>query len=152
MATVISYIQRNLVSKCNERWRNASRIKERFESKNVNWLDGQFRVPLERRVTVNYPNTSGSRGGRPSKPYEASSEKTKKRKNMELIQEYGLDCVLNAYAQELRSMGETEEATIVNIIRTASKNDKKKILNTLLRTLKTLHLFQRRKYYGPLLT
>lgn len=128
MATVVSYIQRNLVSKCNERWRIASRIKERFESKNVNWLDGQFRVPLECRVTVNDPNTSGSSGGRPSKPYEASSEKTKKRKNMELIQEYGLDCVLNAYAQELRSMGETEEATIVNIIRTASKNDKKKIL------------------------
>lgn len=122
---MVSYIQRNLVSKCNERWRNASRIKERFESKNANWLDCQFRVSLECRVTVTDPNTSGSgSGGRPSKSYEASSEKTKKRKNVELIQEYGLDCVLNAYAQELQSMGETEKATIVNIIRTSSRNDK----------------------------
>lgn len=69
MATVVSYIQSNLVSKCNERWRNASRIKERFESKNANWLNGQFRVPLECRVVVTDPNTSGSGGGgRPSKP------------------------------------------------------------------------------------
>ncbi|CAH0719626.1 unnamed protein product, partial [Brenthis ino] len=137
MAIVVSYIQRNLVSKCNERWRNASRIKERFEIKNVNWLDDLFRVPLECRVTVNDPNTSGSSGGRPSKPYEAYSEKTKKRKNMELIQEYGLDCVLNAYAQEYQSL---------ILYELHQKMIRKKILNTLLRTLKTLHLFERRKH------
>lgn len=44
---------------------------------------------------------------------------------MELFQEYGLEHLHNAYTQGLRSLGESEEAAIVAIIRNLSKDEKK---------------------------
>ncbi|CAG9793182.1 unnamed protein product [Diatraea saccharalis] len=78
-------------------------------------------------------NTSGDRS-RPTKPYEACSESTRKRKNMELLQEYGMGHVHYAYVQGLRSMGENDEASIVSIMRNTEKEEKKVILRNILRS------------------
>lgn len=70
-------------------------------------MDGEFKVQLEEVPMDISPTTSGKRG-KPPNSYENLLEKSKKRKNMELIQEYGLDYIYNAYVQGLRSGGEVE--------------------------------------------
>lgn len=133
--TVIESIQKNLTSSCNQKWTKAQRKPDRFESLYSNWLNGEFKVPLNSCSTstseISGLNTSGDRG-RPTKPYDECSENTKKRKNMELLQEYGMGHVRNAYVQGLRSMGENDEASIVSIIRNKEKDEKKAILQTII--------------------
>lgn len=120
-------IRKNLLSKFNDRWEKARRIKDRFEISNSAWLDGEFKVTFEENI----PTTSSGERGRPPKSYEESSEKSKKRKNMELVQEYGFEFILNACVQHLRSIGESDEASILTILRTLPKKDKKEILKTM---------------------
>lgn len=135
--TVIQSIQRNLITICNQKWVKAQRKQDRFESQNTNWLNGEFKVPLDSCSTSTPENsdlnTSGDRG-RPTKPYEECSESTRKRKNMELLQEYGMGYVHYAYVQGLRSMGENDEASIVSIMRNTEKEEKKVILGNILRS------------------
>lgn len=135
---VIQSIQKDLISSCNKKWTKAQRKRDRFESQNADWLNGEFKVALNTCSTsTDTPsenadiNTSGDRG-RPTKPYEECSANTKKRKNMELVQEYGMGHVHNAYVQGLRSMGENNEASIVSIIRNTEREDKKGILQKIL--------------------
>lgn len=124
---VITSIQKNFISKFNDRWEKARRIKGRFETNNSTWLDGEFKVIFEEST----PSTSSGQRGRPPKNYEESSEKTKKRKNMELVQEYGFEFIHNACVQYLRSIGESDEASILNIVRLLPKEDKKEVLKKL---------------------
>lgn len=121
---VIASIRKNLLSKFNDRWQKWRRTKDLFENANSAWLDGEFRVIF---AEITAAASSGERG-RPSKPYGESSEKTKKRKNMEIVQEYGFEFIHNAYVQHLRSIGELDEASIVSIARTLPKKDKKEVL------------------------
>lgn len=133
--TVIASIQKNLTSSCNQKWTKAQRKPDRFENLYSEWLNGEFKVPLNPCSTSTSDNaglnTSGE-CGRPIKPYDECSENTKKRKNMELVQEYGMGRVRNAYVQGLRSMGENDEASIVTIIRNKEKEEKKVILQNIL--------------------
>ena len=104
--------------------KKARRINDRFEKSNSAWLDGEFKVTFEDNTST----TSSGERGRPPKSYEESSQKSKKRKNMELVQEYGFEFIHNAYVQYLRSIGESDEASIVSIARTLPKKDKKEVL------------------------
>lgn len=114
----------------------AQRKTDRFESQNINWLNGEFKVSLNSCNASTSEdtglNTSGDRG-RPTKPYEACSENTKKRKNMELMQEYGMGRVHNAYIQGLRSIGENDESSIVSILRNTDRQKKNDVLQNILR-------------------
>lgn len=121
---IVKRIQKGLITAFNDRWTKSSRTKERFFSKNTSWLDGEFKVQFEEAPMDNTPTTSGERG-RPPKSYEDLSEKSKKRKNMELVQEYGLEYIHNAYVQGLRSEGEFEEATVVSMMRNCDRNEKR---------------------------
>ncbi|CAG9782183.1 unnamed protein product [Diatraea saccharalis] len=132
---VIQSIQRSLITICNQKWAKALRKQERFESQYTNWLNGEFKVLLPSCSTSTSENsdlnTSEDRG-KLTKPYEACSESTRKRKNMELLQEYGMGHVHYAYVQGLRSMGENDEASIVSIMRNTEKEEKKVILRNIL--------------------
>lgn len=128
---VVKSIQKLLISAFNNRWTTSNRTNERFFSKNTMWLDAEFKVQFENIPMDITPTTPGERG-RPSKSYEDLSEKSKKRKNMELIQEYGLDNIHNAYVQGLRSEGEFEEAFVVTMMRNCDRNEKKVIKEKLL--------------------
>lgn len=127
-------IEKQLISKCNQRWAKAQRKNDRFERENSAWLNADFKVSLHSNRTATSLSISGERG-RPSKSYENSSEKTKKRKNMELIQEYGLEHVSSSYIQGLRSMGEHDEASIISLLRSMGNEEKKNILQNILQKL-----------------
>ncbi|CAH0730561.1 unnamed protein product, partial [Brenthis ino] len=113
---IVKRIQKTLITAFNDRWTKCNRTKERFFSNNISWLDGIFKVQFEEAPMDITPTTSEERG-RPPKSYEDLSEKSKKRKNMELVQEYGLEYIHNAYVQGLRAEGEIEEATVVSMMR-----------------------------------
>ncbi|CAH0718929.1 unnamed protein product, partial [Brenthis ino] len=87
-------------------------------------LDGEFKVQFEEAPMDITPTTSEEHG-RPPKSYEHLSEKSKKRKYMELVQEYGLEYIHNAYVQGLRAEGEIEEATVVSMMRNCERNEKR---------------------------
>lgn len=125
---VLASIQRQLLSKFRDRWTTARSSKDRFVTNNSAWLDGDFKVQLDEDLNIE-PSTSGERG-RPSKSYNDLSEKSKKRKNMELVQEYGLEAleyIHNADVQGLRSEGEPEEASVIAIMRSCNRDEKKMI-------------------------
>lgn len=135
---VLENIQQNLLQKFRDRWSKASRIRSRFLEQNASWLDSEFKVLFNDEETC--PGTSTGRG-RPSKAYEDLSDKTKKRKNMELVQEYGLEFVHNAYVQGLRSQKESEEASLVAMLRSLSRDENKTIRRQILHETSTVSTY-----------
>ena len=79
----IANIQRNIMTQFRQRFVKSGRKKERFLRQNSDWLDGIFTVNLEDPSCEFEPSTSTDKRGRPSKTYEDSSDRTKKRKNKE---------------------------------------------------------------------
>lgn len=122
---IITDLQKNFIPKFNKRWNDAARIKERFLFDNSLWLDGEYSVTLKEDYL---PSTSTGKRGRPCVSYQDSSESGKKRKNTALINDFGSDNVQDAYIQWLRSIGDGEEARIVETLRSITKEKKKIIL------------------------
>ena len=103
-----------------------------FLSKNSDWLDSEYCVPLpnsEEAITESTPSTSFEKRGRPCVSYGDSSESSKKRKNTMLLKEYGFEHIFNTYLQALRSIGEEAEAKLVESLRIADK-DKKNLISS----------------------
>ena len=132
MRFIISDIQRHIIPSFNKRWIQASRQKDAFLSKNSDWLDSEYCVPLpnsEEEITESTPSTSFEKCGRPCVSYGDSSESSKKRKNTMLLKEYGFEHIFNTYLQTLRSIGEEAEAKLVESLRIADK-DKKNLISS----------------------
>lgn len=77
------------------------------------------------------PSICTANRGRPCNSYETSSKSSKKRKNTSLCKDNGFQHIYGAYIQGLRSMGELEEAKIIELLRSSSKLEKKEILKNL---------------------
>ncbi|CAG9781933.1 unnamed protein product [Diatraea saccharalis] len=96
--------------------------------RNSQHYHGEFKVQFEAPLDTT-PKTSGERGRKP-KSYEDLSEKSKKRKNMDLIQENELDFIHNAYVQG--GLKENLEATVVSMMRNCDRNEKRMMKEKLL--------------------
>lgn len=131
IATIIANIQKTIISQFRQRYNKAGRKKDFFLRQNSEWLDGMFTVNLEYPTCESDPSTSAEKRGRPSKSYVDSSERTKKRKNKELLEDCGLDFIMNSYVQGLRSNGATDEAFIVEILRALPDDQKSEIRRNL---------------------
>lgn len=70
-----------IVTKYINKWHEANRTKERFESYFRNWLDGEFGIEefIEQEQCVASTSASGTKRGRPSKPFLDLSERGKRR-------------------------------------------------------------------------
>lgn len=99
-----------------------------FLERNEDWLNTEFFVTLP--ATGKSLNSLQKRG-RPCSSYQTSSKSTKKRKNTSLCKDNGLDHLHDAYTQGLRSIGEVDEAKIIELLRSFSKAKKKEVLKTL---------------------
>lgn len=138
ISKIIASVQKNFVSQYKDRYNKSRRIREKFFKQNEQWLDVPFTVYLEDPTcSSEEASTSTGKRGRPTSSYEDSSEKTKKRKNKELIDSCGMDFILNSYIQNLRKNGETDEAFIVEILHALPKEQKSKIRDNLLKTDQT---------------
>lgn len=124
---IVNKIQKSLIPHFNDRWKKSQRKKERFLEKNAEWLNGEYSI----NVPISVKALSVSKRGRPLLSYENSAESSRKRKNTLLIQDTGLEHIQSAYTQGLRSIGEVEEAKIINLIRSMSKSKKKDLLESL---------------------
>ena len=103
-----------------------------FLSKNSDWLDSEYCVPLpnsEEAIIESTPFTSFEKRGRPCVSYGDSSESSQKRKNTMLLKEYGFEHIFNTYLQALCSIGEEAEAKLVESLRIADK-DKKNLISS----------------------
>ena len=127
----ISDIQRHIIPSFNKRWIQASREKDAFLSKNSDWLDSEYCVPLpnsEEAITESTPSTSFEKRGRPCCLMEIRQNPAKKEKNTMLLKEYGFEHIFNTYLQALRSIGKEAESKFVESLRIADK-DKKNLIS-----------------------
>jgi hypothetical protein len=129
---IIDNIKRVIIPNFNKRWKDARRNMDHFLRSNINWLDSEYSVTIPRLENVSSdstPSTSSGKRGRPCVSYGDSSESSKKRKNTILLNEYGLEHILNAYLQGLRSIGEGTEAILVEELRLADAEKKVFVMN-----------------------
>ncbi|CAH0552515.1 unnamed protein product [Brassicogethes aeneus] len=92
------------------RWSKASRIKDRFESKNKDWLD----------VSIAFPKKNENRRGRPEVDFESSSERTKRLKTKELRNCTPVSVLTYATQMSLRSEGHVEASKVLQEITSTS--------------------------------
>lgn len=130
---IISDLQKRLLPHFNKRWVQASRKKDIFLRTNSSWLDTEYSVNLtiDDESSLCTPSTSGEKRGRPSIPYENSSESNKRRKNTALLRDYGFQHIYDAYLQGLRSMNDGVEANVVENIRNATQEKKLRIFDSI---------------------
>lgn len=121
-------IKKNLISNFNRRWKESNRSLKIFYNKNVKWLNGDFCRTLPAIVK---PTKYTGKRGRPCSSYQTSSKSTRQRKNTSLCKDNGIEHIFGAYTQGLRSMGEGEEAKIIELLRSFPKSKKKEILKNL---------------------
>ncbi|XP_076545847.1 uncharacterized protein LOC143305586 [Osmia lignaria lignaria] len=105
-----SYIK----SELKRRWSEAQNTKDRFYKKNNNWLNGTFELPV---VTV--------RSGRPSKSFEESSDRTKRRKTAVLRSTTNTDELVFSAQMKLQSSGKRSASTILKEITNSPERAKK---------------------------
>ena len=67
-----------LRTKRNKKWNEVCRIKERFEKKNLSWLDSEFTVPNIKIANESEESSFSSGPGRPLK-FEKKSDRSKRR-------------------------------------------------------------------------
>lgn len=92
-------------SEVKSRWTKALRKEEYFLKKNEEWLQGTFNIPK----IVNRP-------GRPSKSFEASSERTKRRKTEELRKTTNLEVLTYATQSKLADSGKRDASLVLKEI------------------------------------
>lgn len=125
---ILKKFQKSVIPKFKKRWQKANRTVKVFLERNEDWLNTEFFVTLP--ATGKSLNSLQKRG-RPCSSYQTSSKSTKKRKNTSLCKDNGLDHLHDAYTQGLRSIGEVDEAKIIELLRSFSKAKKKEVLKTL---------------------
>lgn len=125
---IINHIQKGLIPHINDRWLKSGRQKEKFFKNNANWLNKEYCVNVP--IAMKSINLLRKRG-RPLLPYEKSADSTKRRKNVLLLEDNGLQHIQSAYSQKLRAIGEIEEAKLVELIRYMEKSKKQELLKTL---------------------
>lgn len=128
MDRVLSTIKKSVIPKCNKRWQKAKRFMQIFLEQNEEWLSSNISISLP--ASGKLLNVKGKRG-RPITSYDQLSTTMKRRKNISLVKENGIEHLFNAYIQDLRSKGEGDEAKIVELLRSYSKEKKHDILKTL---------------------
>lgn len=124
---ILKNFQKSVIPKFKKRWQKANRTVKVFLERNEDWLNTEFFVTLP--ATGKSLNSLQKRG-RPCSSYQTSSKSTKKRKNTSLCKDNVLDH-LHDYTQGLRSIGEVDEAKIIELLRSFSKAKKKEVLKTL---------------------
>lgn len=125
---ILKNFQRSVIPKFKKSSQKANRTVKVFLERNEDWLNTEFFVTLP--ATGKSLNSLQKRG-RPCSSYQTSSKSTKKRKNTSLCKDNGLDHLHDAYTQGLRSIGEVDEAKIIELLRSFSKAKKKEVLKTL---------------------
>lgn len=105
-----------------QKWKESSRTRERFLRNNNQWLESNVDFPelkpyLERE---NIPPSTSRGPGRPSKSFEDSSEKTKRRKIQPLMETSRKEELLYAAQATLRSEGKRDAALLLKDMVTTS--------------------------------
>ena len=68
-----------LRTKCNKKWNEVCRIKQKFVKKNLSWLDSEFTVPDIKIANESEQSSFSSGPGRPSLKFEKKSDRSKRR-------------------------------------------------------------------------
>lgn len=97
-------------SEFKRRWTDAHYKEDIFRKKNHDWLQGTFELP---KTTI--------QSGRPSKTFEESSERSKRRKTEELHKTAESEELIFAAQMELRSKGKTDASRILKEITSSPK-------------------------------
>lgn len=95
-------------SEIKHRWTKAQYKEDNFIKYNRSWLDGTFEIPVV--------ETSQKRPGRPSKPFEDSSERSKRRKTEELRSNFEKEIIIHAAKVELGKSGKKDASNVLKDI------------------------------------
>lgn len=93
-------------SQIKQRWLKAHKKEDVFRKVNHSWLEGTFEIPA----------VSQNRPGRPSKLFNESSERTKRRKTEEIRSVVAQDVIVHAARVELRKSGKRDAAEVLKEI------------------------------------
>ena len=93
-------------SQIKQRWLKAHKKEDVFLKINHSWLEGTFEIPA----------ISQNRPGRPSKLFNESSERTKRRKTEEIRSVVAQDVIIHAAQVELRKSGKRDASEILKEI------------------------------------
>lgn len=94
-----------LRSQLKVRWQNSRRIKAAFETNNREWLNGT--------ITLETMLPSPTSAGRPVKSFVTSSERSKRRKTVQLRSEISSETLTYATQMKLRETGEVHAAHVI---------------------------------------
>ncbi|XP_065675857.1 uncharacterized protein LOC136092067 [Hydra vulgaris] len=109
-----------------KKWKNANRGNIKFESKNKNWLTQDFKSTYSNNISK--PDNSSQLhkiGGRPSCSFKVASEKTKRRRLNDIINNFSSDELLHSARLKLRNEYNYEAAKQVAEISEPSSQFKK---------------------------
>lgn len=106
-------------SEVKRRWIKAHNKEDIFVQYNSSWLEGTFEIPVV--------DSLQNRSGRPSKPFEQLSERSKRRKTEELRSTFEEEVIVHAAQVELRKMGKRDASNVLKeIITTPTRATKYK--------------------------
>lgn len=115
-----------IVTKYINKWHEANRTKERFESYFRNWLDGEFGIEefIEQEQCVASTSASGTKRGRPSKPFLDLSERGKRRVIDKEAVDPKFDTIEKALLFARRTAYNRKDFNLVKVIGHILKNQK----------------------------
>ena len=128
---VVENSVKTFCSKVFAKWDNSHRTLNRFLQDNSSWLEKEFDIPNVLRSTALQSIESSSSAGRPSKAFEESSIRTKRRKTKELRQSTSSAELTFATEMSLRGEGKRTAAKLVHEVASTSPNRPYKILKVL---------------------
>lgn len=100
------------------KWTRLQRRSDLFLNTHSDWLDEE--IVLDMLHETNVTEISSNSLGRPQKPFEDCSKKTKKRKVEHLLQEYSQGQLSYATQLSVRASGKRDAATLIQEVATSS--------------------------------
>lgn len=108
----VSYIIKNYTRALYRRWTKYNRTLNKFLKLESSWLKEEIVIPVQERTPEAGPSGSRKRG-RPTKDFEESSSKSKKRKIVRLMQSHATPELSLAARLRLRSSGKRQASMLL---------------------------------------